>query len=203
MVLLFLLRKTRNLFIRGMENIFFDLSKLKHIGQNVIIGKTVRIRYPELVSIGDNCIIDDFTYISTQLELKGNVHISAGSKLIGGKTSAVIMEEYSTLAPNVVLSAGSDDYVSGIATPLVDAEFKGNMETGTIVIGRHSIVGAGSVVLPNVTFGKGAALGALSLAKTNLEAWWLYAGIPARKIKERDEKKILELERKLLERNKK
>ena len=45
------------------ENIFFDLSQLKKIGKNVIIGKTVRIRYPELVEIGDNVIIDDFTYI--------------------------------------------------------------------------------------------------------------------------------------------
>ena len=48
-----------------MKNIFFDESKLKR-GSNVIIGKTVRIRYPELVEIGDNVIIDDFTYISTE-----------------------------------------------------------------------------------------------------------------------------------------
>ena len=34
-----------------MENLFFDLSKLKSCGANVIIGKTVRIRYPELVEI--------------------------------------------------------------------------------------------------------------------------------------------------------
>lgn len=35
------------------NNIFFDLSELKYCGKNVIIGKTVRIRYPHLVSIGD------------------------------------------------------------------------------------------------------------------------------------------------------
>ena len=67
------------------ENIFFDLNKLKSLGKNVIIGKTVRIRYPELVEIGNNVIIDDFTYISTQLKLHSNVHISAGCKIIGGQ----------------------------------------------------------------------------------------------------------------------
>ena len=72
-----------------MENIFFDIKKIRHIGQNVIIGKTVRIRYPELVSIGDDCIIDDFTYISTSLEMNKNVHISSGAKIIGGKNSYV------------------------------------------------------------------------------------------------------------------
>jgi galactoside O-acetyltransferase len=178
-------------------NIFFDISKLKRCGKNVIIGKTVRIRYPELVIIGDNCIIDDFTYISTGLVLEKNVHISSGCKIIGGKKAKVVMHEYSTLAPNVVLSAGSDDYIGGIATPIVPIEFKGNVEIGTIVIGRHSIVGAGSVVLPNVTFGNGAALGALSLAKKDLDKWSLYAGIPARKIKDRSKDKILELEEKL------
>lgn len=68
-----------------MENIFFDLSRLKSIGKNVIIGKTVRIRYPELVEIDDNVIIDDFTYISTALRIHSYVHISSGCKLIGGK----------------------------------------------------------------------------------------------------------------------
>ena len=180
-----------------MENIFFDLSRLKFCGKNVIIGKTVRIRYPELVVIGDNCIIDDFTYISTQLELEGVVHISAGCKLIGGPKCRVTMRQYSTLSPNVVVAAGSDDYIGGIATPLVPEELKGNVAYGEVIIARHSIVGAGSVVLPNVTFHEGAAVGALSLVKNDLEAWSLYAGVPAVKIKDREWEKILAFESQL------
>jgi acetyltransferase-like isoleucine patch superfamily enzyme len=180
-----------------MENIFFDLSSLKHVGKNVIIGKTVRIRYPELVSIGDNCIIDDFTYISTQLELEDNVHISAGCKLIGGPKCKVIMQSYSTFSPNVVVAAGSDDYVGGIATPMVPDFAKGDVEYSTVTIARHSIVGAGSVILPKVTFGVGAAVGALSLVKHDLEEWSLYAGVPAKKIKDRNKIQILAFEAKL------
>jgi len=178
------------------SNIFFDLNKLKKCGSNVIIGKTVRIRYPEVVEIGDNVIIDDFTYISTALKLSDNVHIAAGCKIIGGRGATVEMHEFSTLAPGVVLAAGSDDYTAGIATPMVPLEYKGDVEIGNIVIGKHSIVGANSVVLPNVTFEEGASLGALSLAKANLEAWSLYAGVPAKKIKNRDEKTIKNLETK-------
>lgn len=177
-----------------MENIFFDIRKLRYCGEHVIIGKTVRIRYPELVSIGDNSIIDDFTYISTQLEIEGRVHVSAGCKLIGGPQSKIIMRKYSTLSPNVVIAAGSDDYVGGIATPLVEREFKGNVEYGTVEVGRHSIVGAGTVILPNVVFGEGAAVGAMSLVKKNLEAWWLYAGIPTKRLRPRDRDEIKRLE---------
>ena len=176
------------------ENIFFDLTKLKSLGKNVIIGKTVRIRYPELVDIGDNVIIDDFTYISTRLKLHSNVHISAGCKIIGGKSAYVEMFEFSTLAPNVVLSAGTDDYSSGIATPLVPMEFKGSAVIGKIILKKHCIVGSGSVILPNVLFNEGACLGALSLVKEDLEEYTLYAGIPAKAIRKRDKEEILKLE---------
>jgi acetyltransferase-like isoleucine patch superfamily enzyme len=181
-----------------MENIFFDLKQLKSVGRNVIIGKTVRIRYPELVEIGDNVIIDDFTYISTTLKLHSFTHITAGCKLIGGKNAFVEMHEFSTLAPNVVLSAGSDDYLGGIATPLVPMEFKGDAKIGRIILNKHCIVGAGSVVLPDVEFGEGACVGSLSLVNKNLLAWKLYAGIPAKFLKNRDQEKIAAFEQAFL-----
>ncbi len=184
------------------ENIFFNINDLKHCGKNVIIGKTVRIRYPHLVSIGDNCIIDDFTYISTELELQGYNHISSGCKIIGGANSKLIMKPFSTFSPNVVIAAGSDDYLSGIATPMVDIEFKGNVEYGTVSIGRHSIIGTGSVILPNIIVNDGATVGALSLVNKNLDEWALYAGVPVKKIKIRDKGKILELENQFLNKNK-
>lgn len=184
-----------------MKNLFFDFSELKRLGKNSIIGKTVRIRYPELVSIGDNCIIDDFTYISTKLELGNNVHISSGCKLIGGKKSTVIMESFSTTAPNVVLAAGNDDYTSGIGSPTVPSEFKGNVTYGKIRLGELTIVGSNSVILPNVNLNEGSSLGALSLAKADLQEWWLYAGIPAKKIKKRKKTEILKLKGKFLSSN--
>lgn len=177
------------------DNIFFDITKLKKCGKNVIIGKTVRIRYPELVGIGDNVIIDDFVYISTQLKIGNNVHISAGCKLIGGRSSMIEMRDFSWASPNVVLVAGSDDYIGGIAGPTLPYEFKGNIEIGKIILNRHSGVGAGSVILPNVTLGEGSAVGALSLVKSDLDEWTLYAGVPAMAIKKRDKEKILSLEK--------
>lgn len=185
------------------SNIFFDISELKYCGKNVIIGKTVRIRYPHLVTIGDNCIIDDFTYISTALELEGFNHISAGCKIIGGANSKLVMKPFSTFSPNVVVAAGSDDYLSGIATPMVDIEFKGDVEYGNVIIGRHSIIGSGSVILPNTIINDGAAVGALSLVNKDLEEWCLYAGVPAKKIKNRSKDKILQLERDFLLKTKK
>jgi acetyltransferase-like isoleucine patch superfamily enzyme len=180
-----------------MKNIFFDVRKLKKCGKNVIIGKTVRIRYPELVELGDNTIIDDFCYISTALETGRYCHISAGCSLIGGKGCLVKFGDFSTIAPNVVLVAGSDDYRSGIASVSIPAKFRGNLIIGNVTLGRHCIVGSTSTVMPNVILHEGSALGSHSLAKKDLEAWMLYAGIPAREIGERSKDEILSLEKEL------
>ena len=42
------------------ENIFFKNSELKKCGENVIVSKSVRVKYPELIEVGYNVIIDDF-----------------------------------------------------------------------------------------------------------------------------------------------
>ena len=78
---------------------------------------------------------------------------------------------------------------------MVDIEFKGNVEYSNVIIGRHSIIGSGSVILPNIIVNDGASVGALSLVNKNLEEWCLYAGIPAKKIKNRSKDKILQLEK--------
>nr|WP_255560287.1 hypothetical protein [Reyranella sp. MMS21-HV4-11] len=77
---------------------------------------------------------------------------------------------------------------------MVPRHVKGAVEIGDITLGRHCIVGANSTVMPHVTFGDGACLGAQSLAKKNLEAWTLHAGVPARKLRDRDRDGILALE---------
>ena len=177
-----------------MDNIFFDTNLLKKCGNNVIIGKTVRIRYPELVEISDNVIIDDFCYISTSLKISSFVHISSGCKIIGGKESSVFFGKYSTLSPNVVIAAGSDDYYGGIATPLVPEKYKGEVERSNVEINEHCVIGSNSTILPNVKLGMGSVLGAQSLLNKNSEDWSVYAGSPAKKIAERNKDKILSLQ---------
>ena len=178
-----------------MDNIFFDLNKLKSVGKNVIIGKTVRIRYPELVEIGDNVIIDDFSYISTQLKIGSYVHIAPGCKLIGGRDSYIELNDFVTLAPNTVLAAGSDDYISGLTHPMIPLQFRGAIKIGKIIIKKYVIIGANSAVLPDIVFNEGAVTGALTFVKHNCKEWTVYAGIPAKEIKKRNKKEILELER--------
>ena len=53
------------------------------------------------------------------------------------------------------------------------------------------------MVLPGVTIGEGAVIGAQSLVKKDCEPWTVYTGIPVKPLKKRPSDKILELEIKL------
>jgi len=68
---------------------------------------------------------------------------------------------------------------------MVDDE-KTNVTGGKITIKQYSQIGANCVILPDITVGEGAAVGAMSLVNKNLDEWGIYAGIPAKKIKERE-----------------
>ncbi|MFH2062415.1 MAG: acyltransferase [Candidatus Beckwithbacteria bacterium] len=54
---------------------------------------------------------------------------------------------------------------------------------GKIVIKKGAMVGSHSVILPNVTIGEEAIVGAFSLVKKDVPAGQVFGGVPARKIK--------------------
>ena len=80
-----------------------------------------------------------------------------------------------------------------MTSPMVPDEYK-NLQKAPVYIGRHAIIGSGSVVLPGSKIGVGCAVGSLSLIKNALDAWGIYAGIPAKKVKERS-KELLKKEK--------
>jgi galactoside O-acetyltransferase len=161
------------------ENIFFDTQRLKYRGSNVIIGKTVRIRYPELVELHDNVIIDDFTFISTGLTVKSNSAIEAGCVLMGGKDYTITVEEHCAIAPNCTLLCSSNNFYKSMVLTKNNLDYQFFI-TGDISFGSHVILGANSVVLPNISIGQGSRIGANSLIKENLDEWTLYAGSPVK-----------------------
>ena len=92
----------------------------------------------------------------------------------------------------------SDDYSGhSLTNPTVPERFRPRMSKGRAVFGRHVIVGAGSTVLPGVVLAEGAAIGAHSLVTKDCEGWWIYFGVPAKKLKRRS-RELLALQAQLL-----
>jgi putative colanic acid biosynthesis acetyltransferase WcaF len=66
------------------------------------------------------------------------------------------------------------------------------MITAPISIGAYAWIGARACVLPGVTVHEGAVLGLGALASKDLEAWQVYAGVPARRIRQRKRRGAIE-----------
>jgi acetyltransferase-like isoleucine patch superfamily enzyme len=171
----------------------------RRVGSNVTVYKFAVILAPENMMLGSDIIIDDFVFIGAheRLILGNRVHISSHSSITGG--GRVLLSDFSGLGSGVRLISGTDDFTEGrLNGCAIPQEFR-QTHRGTLVLEPHAIIGANVVVLPDVTIGEGATVGAGSVVTRSLEPWGVYAGSPARRIKTRPRDVVLENERRLFE----
>jgi acetyltransferase-like isoleucine patch superfamily enzyme len=174
-----------------------ELMGFKSLGNNVRISDKAAIYNPDNIEIGDNSRIDDFCVVSGKVSIGRNVHIAVFCNVAGG-SEGVTLEDFSGLAYGCHVFSQSDDYTGRTLTnPTVPAIYK--CETKKAVrIGRHCIVGTGSLIFPGVTLGEGCSVGAMSMVTKSTEEWSMYFGIPAKKLKNRKQD-LLKLERDYLD----
>jgi len=167
---------------------------LSKVGQDVTIWPQAKIVSPEKISIGDSVIIDDFVFImgGQKTTIGSFVHIASFTSITGG--GVFVMEDFTAIASGTKVFTGTDYYTGKCMTnPTVPHPY--SIATRSFVcIKKHAIVGANTVILPGVTIGEGASIGANSLITKDCEPWTIYIGSPAKPLRERSQKRIIELE---------
>ena len=168
------------------------------IGNNVMISEKASFYNCAKIKIGNNCRIDDFCVVAAGeggVNIGRYVHIAVGSTLIGAGN--IKLSDFSGLSSRVAIYSSSDDYSGAFMTnPTVPKQFT-NVKHADVYLDKHVIVGSGSVILPGVRLEEGVAIGALSLVTKSCKAFGIYAGNPAKFIKER-KRDLLALEQQLL-----
>ena len=170
----------------------------KSIGKNVKISSDARIYGPENISIGNNVRIDDFAILSAKngsITLGNYVFIARNSHLSG--YYGIEMHDFSSMAANTIIYSASDDYSGDYLTAqAVPQKYTAHIG-GTVVIGKHVIIGSACSIFGPSIIGEGCSLGAMTLVTKDLSPWGVYIGSPARRLKER-KKGLLELEKDFL-----
>jgi len=168
------------------------------VGHNVLISDKASIYGASRIDIGDNSRIDDFCVLSAGeegIEIGRNVHVAVFCSLIG--QAKIILDDYSGISSKVAVYSSNDDYSGNFMTnPTVPSEYT-NVTCKPVRVGKHVVVGAGSVILPGTNLNDGCAVGSLSLISKDCEAGYIYIGNPAKKLKKRSDK-LFELERILM-----
>ena len=125
------------------------------VGRGVVIKPSVNIKYPWKLEIGNNVWIGEKVWIDNLVKVK-----------IG---------DSACISQGAMLLTGNHNYKKTTF----------DLTTGEIILEEGVWIGAQSVVCPGVTCRSHAILSVGSVATSNLEAYSIYQGNPAVKIRDR------------------
>mgnify|MGYP003624241030 CR=1 FL=1 len=169
-----------------------DVMKLlKTVGDDVRISDLAIITRPELVSIGSHIAIDMWTYISTELELGDYIHIAPSVSIIGGASALLKMGNFTNIGSGGRVVCATDDFSQGLISPVVPIKYR-TVISKPVVFEDFATLGVNCTVLPGVTLAEGTIVGANSVVTRDTLPWMIYAGCPAKPIKNRDMTRALE-----------
>jgi len=159
------------------------MKRFLHVGEDVQIFYWALILKPEVIELGDCLRIDDYARIEggQGLKIGKYVHICSFASIFGGGRAEI--KDYCGITQGARLITGTEQ-ATGVMTAAAPHYLRDNL-TGCIVMEPHSFIGANAVVLPNITIGKGAVVGAGSVVTKDVEPWDIVAGVPARVIGQR------------------
>lgn len=154
---------------------FFYLVNIKwrrfSFGKNPYIGRLVYMYAKHSIKIGDNFYIGKFSQIECDAEIGNNV-IIANSVAIVGRYD----HHYQQIGIPTRLASSIRD---------MDYNWKGLFEK--VIIEDDVWIGYGAIVLSGVKISQGSIIAAGSLVTKDVDAYSIYAGSPAKKVKNRFE----------------
>lgn len=154
--------------LRGLA--FFQVGKDFHAGDSLWIEAIVRY---ENQGFRPQIIIGNGVRVSNWVHIAATHYVEIGDNcLIGSKV--------------IIIDHGHGQYTKDYCSPF-EPPAKRRLDTERkIVIGRNVWLGDGVVVMPDVTIGEGAVIGANSIVSRDIPPFTISVGAPAKPFKEYD-----------------
>ena len=167
---------------RSHGNGVLDISQFKEAGENVIIENGVLVFHPENIVLQNNIYVGHNTilkgYFNNLMVIRSNTWI--GQNCFFHSAGGIDIGEAVGIGPNVkiITSAHTD---SDIDLPVLYHP----LEYQKVVLMDGCDIGVGSILLPGVTIGEGAIIGAGSVVTRDIPDYSVAVGSPARVIRNR------------------
>jgi acetyltransferase-like isoleucine patch superfamily enzyme len=155
---------------------------LRCIGKGTVVGVRTEIVNSNNVKIGRDCLLQDAVYLRAGTEgkitLGDRAAINSFARLFGH--GSIEIGEDAQIGPGCLITTTDHNIYENL-----EASFK------KVTIGKRAWIGANVTVLPGISIGDYAVVGAGSVVTKDVPAYSVVVGVPARVIKEigsRDEK---------------
>lgn len=148
-----------------------DVAPTAQIGNDTKIWQYVQIR--EDVQIGDECILGKNVYVDYAVSIGSRVKIQNNVSVYHGIT----IEDGVFIGPHVCFC---NDVLPRAITAAGALKTLDDWTVGTTIIQYGASIGAGSIIVPNVTIGRFALIGAGSVVTRSVPDHGLVYGNPAR-----------------------
>lgn len=169
------------------------LARLKYAGRDIVFGRAVEIEHPEFVSLGDRVCLGDYCWLSVldknretgrpTLQLRPELTIGEGTYV--GRFGTIACINRVAIGRNVLISdrAYIGDSLHGFTRTELPIKDQYMVSKGPVEIGDGTWLGIGVSVLPNVRIGKHCVVGAGSVVTRDIADYCVAAGVPARVIR--------------------
>lgn len=165
------------------------------IDPTAIVSPNIRVRYPELLTVGAGSVVDDYCYLSAAVTIGRYCHVANNVSVGGGRAWRLVLGDFSGISAGARIWCSSNDFVREILTvfPVELGAISDASISGDVVFDRFTGVGSNAVVMPNNEVPEGVAIGALSFvpSRYRFKPWTIYAGVPIRPVLPRDREAVL------------
>ncbi len=150
------------------------------------------------VRIGKYCFIGRGVRMDCNIMIGNNTHINRYSEIFsGGRNSYVKIGKFCSIAPYTMIRADNHavDHASTSTDVLKMCNItldESELTKGPIEIGNDVWIGQRAIILSGVNIGDGAVIAAGSAVTKDVQPYEIVAGVPARHIRFRFDKKIIQ-----------
>jgi acetyltransferase-like isoleucine patch superfamily enzyme len=152
---------------------FFFLVKIKwrrySFGKNIYIGRFVYLWAKHNITVGDNFYIGKFSQIECDAEIGDNV-------IIGNQVGIIGRYDHHFQQKGTPIR---------LASQIRDNDYNWKGIDEKIIIEDDVWIGFGSIILTGVRIGRGSIIAAGSVVTKDVQSFSIYAGVPAKKIRDR------------------
>jgi acetyltransferase-like isoleucine patch superfamily enzyme len=154
----------------------------RRCGDGLLVGTQVSFKHLETMEIGSSCFLGNGVFLQGRYDgrcvIGDNVWIGPGAYF---DARDLVLEEYVGWGPGAkVLGSAHTGLPADV--PIV----KTDLEIRPVRVRAWADVGTNAVLLPGVTVGKGAIVGAGAVVTKDVPAYAIVAGVPARFLRWRE-----------------